>query len=191
MKSIKMKLVMWFLVIVVMPSYGCLPKPKPDLPSTTLLFDIHQLRDKSERAIIDANNKFKDSPSDLQKARESYNSAGDKGNAFIDVVKLQLTARSIDEASLTEKAKELTKAVNELYLHVNKQRAQLETLTSRFYSISVTGDVVSGAIEGLAKAAIVFIEDNRKAKKEIIDDTKKEFDTWKWKPSDKVTCADI
>ena len=136
----------------------------------TALTNIFEQRQFSEDAVKEGGGRFKSDPKRLQELKKRYNIAAAKGNAFIEIVQFNLTAGSLQGSDLESRATEVVEAVQRL-----EEYAYPPTRGP------IVGAVISGAIEGLAKAGLIVWERTKDQEARVVENIKQELEKRKWK----------
>jgi len=136
----------------------------------TKIFEQKQL---SESAVAEKEKGFKDKPEALQEVKKLYNTAAAKGNAFIEIVQLNLTAGTLQESDLEPRAKEVVEAVYRLQEYPNPP--------AKAIPVGI-GDL----IVGLTNAGIAIWKETKNEQMAIVENVKKELEKRKWEKYEKL-----
>jgi len=155
--------------------------------------DVSYYRNQAETKVKSAKLRFKDydkKEEALIAIEKAYSDTAARGNAFIETVQLNLTAKTLTETTLDPYVKQIQDSLSKLDETIEEQTKKkmsieyIEKATvskSIVSTLTIGGDVVEGAIVGLAKAGVVIWQAAQTAKREGIDDIKKELEKRRWK----------
>jgi hypothetical protein len=129
---------------------------------------IFEQRQLSESAVAEKEREFKNKPENLQDVKKHYNTAAAKGNAFIEIVQLNLTAGSLQESGLGPRAKEVVEAVYRLQEYPKPPARAIPA-------------GISDLIVGLTNAGIAIWKETKNEQLTIVENVKKELEKRKWK----------
>jgi hypothetical protein len=132
------------------------------------LAKIFEQRQLSESAVTEKEKEFKNNPEGLQDIRKLYNTAAAKGNAFIEIVQLNLTAGTLQESDLEPRAKEVVESVQRLQEYPNPAAKAISPL-------------IADIIAGLTNAGITIWKETKNQQMTVIESVKKELEKRKWK----------
>ncbi len=125
-------------------------------------------KSRSEHAVIEGKERFKNNSTRLQSLKSYYDVAYRNGNTFIDTVKLNLTADIHDVDVLKRQVEENETAVRTLEAYVNP-------------STKGTGSPIEDVIKAVTDAILKFWEKASNQKASKIEAIKKELEAHKWK----------
>lgn len=206
MKAIKFRLVSVLAILfLVLGLSGCQWLERifrPDSPWTEPSKDafakVSEVRSRAERLVANAKVSFADDDAALKNISDKYYSAYDKGNAFIDALRVSITAKAMD-VKFDKQADELLGAINELAETIRnesdkkdkkpakptttKKQMSVEALNSQLL-MSVAS--VSGVIKGLAEAGVVIWKAAKDEEWRRADELKEELEKYRWKKFDVI-----
>ncbi len=150
--------------------------------------DVSYYRNQAEGRVKAAKTLFKDykkKDEALSAIEKAYADASARGNAFVETVQLNLTATTLSETTLEPYVAEIKKAIEKLDATIDAETKKKQDVGDIKRSVGITkgitGDVVEGAVVGLAKAGVVIWQAAQTAKKEEIENIKTELEKRRWK----------
>lgn len=152
--------------------------------------DVSFYRNQAESRIKSAKSQFNNyekKDEALGAIEKAYSAAAGRGNAFIEIVQLNLTAKVFSETTLEPHVAEVKKAFDQMDSTVEgefkKRREFLEKKTGMKSSVSAITieNPIESTLVGLAKAGVVIWQAAQAAKKEAVEDIKKELDKRRWR----------
>ena len=150
---------------------GCPNTAKKDLSNKKVqdaLTKIFEERQLSESAVTEKEKEFKNKPECLQDVKKLYNIAAAKGNAFIEIVQLNLTAGTLQDSDLEPRAKEVVEAVQKIQEYPKPPAKALSP-------------IIADLIVGLTNAGITIWKETKNQQMTVIESVKKELEKRKWK----------
>lgn len=177
-------------ILAIVPAACSHASGKPSGPDITKAFnDISVCRNQAESWIKSANSRFKEyekKDEALKAIEDAYSAAAARGNAFIETVQLNLTAKSLSKTQLEPYVSDVKTSIDKLKTTIDDEEKKMRnflansTDTKSFIGGLITSDIVEGAVVGLTKAGITIWQAAQKAKKEEIEDIKKELGKRRW-----------
>lgn len=191
-------LVLLMSVVIVTLTFGlssCIGKEvKPTVPAVAepdkqkAFNDVSYYRNQAETKVKSAKLRFKDNEEALIAIEKAYSDAAARGNAFIETVQLNLTAKMLTETTLDPYVKQIQDSLSKLDKTIEEQTKKKIEVAKKTGTESIDkkyayfgGDVVEGAVVGLAKAGVIIWQAVQSATKEEIEDIKKELEKRRWK----------
>lgn len=198
MKDFLVLLVSVVLVTLTFGLSSCNHKEvKPTVPAVAepdkqkAFNDVSYYRNQAETKVKSAKLRFKDydkKEEALIAIEKAYSDTAARGNAFIETVQLNLTAKILTETTLDPYVKQIQDSLSKLDETIEEQTKKKneyieeKTVTKSIVgTLTIGGAVVEGAIVGLAKAGVVIWQAAQSAKREEIEDIKKELEKRRWK----------
>ena len=189
MKNFLVLLVSVVLVTLTFGLSSCNHKEvKPTVPAIAepdkqkAFNDVSYYRNQAETKVKSAKLRFKDKEEALIAIEKAYSDTAARGNAFIDTVQLNLTAKTFTKTTLDPYVKQIQDSLSKLDETIGEQtKKKNEHIRSTKKGITIGGDIIEGVVVGLAKAGVVIWQAAQTANREEIDDIKKELEKRRWK----------
>ena len=156
--------------------------------------DVSYYRNQAETKVKSAKLRFKDydkKEEALIAIEKAYSDTAARGNAFIETVQLNLTAKTLTETTLDPYVKQIQDSLSKLDETIEVQtkkkneyiekKTGMKSIESTVKGLTIGGDIIEGVVVGLAKAGVVIWQAAQTAKREGIDDIKKELEKRRWK----------